>query len=84
MAKKKDNSYQPTGIQPGEEISFSAIRITRGNPVTGIYLSEDEQNITVRLTKDIEGVTTTWDKGAERTFDKSLIGRISRVVNKIV
>lgn len=64
-------------LKPGTEISFNAKRILDGNPVTGIFVSDNEEWITVKLTKDIEGLTMGWCKGEEKTFRKSLIGEIS-------
>lgn len=54
-------------------IEFHALRIMIGNPVKGVFISQDEEWITIRLLKDIEGMNNVWCKGEEKTFRKSLI-----------
>ncbi len=56
-----------------DHIQFTAQRITKGNPVTGTFVSEDETWITVKLTKYIEGLANAWDIGEEKTFRKSFL-----------
>lgn len=61
-----------------KEVTFTAQRIIVGNPVTGILLSEDDEWIEVKLTKDLEGLATVWYSGDKKQFRKSLInGKIS-------
>jgi hypothetical protein len=54
-------------------IEFHASRIIKGNPVKGVFIFQDEEWLTVRLLKNIEGMANVWKKGEEKTFRKSLI-----------
>jgi hypothetical protein len=57
----------------GKHVEFTAERILKGNPVTGTMVSNDEEWITVVLTKDIEGLVNVWYAGEKVSFRKSLI-----------
>jgi hypothetical protein len=60
----------------GKEVSFTANRITVGNPVTGILLKEDKEWATIKLTKTIEGLVNIWYSGVEKQFRKCLMGKM--------
>jgi hypothetical protein len=60
-------------MKVGDEIKFHAQRILRGNPVTGVLIEDEGEWITVKLTRYIEGMANSWDKGDEKAFRKCLI-----------
>lgn len=70
MSKTKTNPLL------NKEVEFTSNRITKGNPVTGVLLSEDSEWIEVKLTKDIEGLVNDWYEGEKKQFRKCLISHI--------
>lgn len=63
----------------GEHLQFDATRVMIGNPVTGKFISEDKEWLTVELTKQIEGLVNVWEIGYNRSFRKSLISNIKKI-----
>lgn len=66
-------------FKKGDHIQFIHPRITRGNPVTGKFLTDSDGWLTIKLTKEIEGLVTLWGKGDKYTCRKSLISDIEKV-----
>lgn len=83
----KNKAKEPVELKPvpkgeklkiGKPIEFVGVRLSSGNPVTGILLSEDDEWMEVKLTKDISGLVNEWFAGETRSFRKSLTNSIKQ------
>lgn len=71
--KTSSEKEAETKITIGDTIEFNYSRIMKGNPVSGIVTDLDDEWIVLKLFKYIEGIRSTWEKGEEKLFRKSLI-----------
>lgn len=60
-------------LKKGATITFTAIRLTEGNPVKGELISEDDEWISVKLAHYCAGIVREWKEGELYTTRKSLI-----------
>lgn len=78
---EKEEKFAP---KKGDEIEFTAARIQIGNPVTGTLTNDwkdDDEWVSVTLTKRIEGLVNIWLAGEMRSFRKSFLSHL-KIIKK--
>jgi hypothetical protein len=66
-------------LKRGDFVTFTATKIIDGNPIEGIFVSQNEDYIKIKLLKTCKGEFNSWFKGEFKQFKNENVFDLKKI-----